>query len=68
MLKRTLPTLIAALGLSTLAPINAANAQEQVANNDYWWPNRLSLEPLRQNSRLPTLWAESLTMPRHSLI
>ena len=50
MLKRTLPTLIAALGLSTLAPINAANAQEQVANNDYWWPNRLSLEPLRQNS------------------
>ena len=52
MLKRTLPTLIAALGLSTLAPINGASAQEQVANNDYWWPNRLSLEPLRQNSLL----------------
>lgn len=50
MLKRTLPTLIAALGLSTLASINGASAQEQVANNDYWWPNRLSLEPLRQNS------------------
>ena len=50
MFKRTLPTLVAALGLSTLAPINGASAQEQVANNDYWWPNRLSLEPLRQNS------------------
>ena len=50
MLKRTLPILIAALGLSTAAPINVASAQEQVANNDYWWPNRLSLEPLRQNS------------------
>lgn len=48
MLKRTLPTLIAALGLSTLTPY-VANAQEQVADNDYWWPNRLSLEPLRQN-------------------
>lgn len=50
MLKRTLPTLIAALGLSALTPLTGANAQEQVANNDYWWPNRLSLEPLRQNS------------------
>ena len=50
MLKRTLPTLIAALGLSALTPLTGANAQEQIANNDYWWPNRLSLEPLRQNS------------------
>jgi len=30
--------------------VNLASAQDQVADNDYWWPNRLSLEPLRQNS------------------
>ena len=41
---------IAFLGLCTLGPINLASAQDQVADNDYWWPNRLSLEPLRQNS------------------
>ena len=51
MLKKTLSKLpIAILGLCTLAPVNLASAQDQVANNDYWWPNRLSLEPLRQNS------------------
>ena len=41
---------IAFLGLCTLGPVNLASAQDQVADNDYWWPNRLSLEPLRQNS------------------
>ena len=41
---------IAFLGLCTLGPMNLASGQDQVADNDYWWPNRLSLEPLRQNS------------------
>ena len=41
---------IAFLGLCTLGPVNLASAQGQAADNDYWWPNRLSLEPLRQNS------------------
>ena len=41
---------IAFLGLCTLGPVNLASAQDQLADNDYWWPNRLSLEPLRQNS------------------
>ncbi|MEX0965313.1 MAG: catalase/peroxidase HPI [Pseudohongiellaceae bacterium] len=41
---------LAVLGLIALAPVNLASAQEQVRTNDYWWPNRLSLEPLRQNS------------------
>lgn len=51
MLKKTPFKLsLALLGLCTLAPVNLASAQDQVANNDYWWPNRLSLEPLRQDS------------------
>jgi catalase-peroxidase len=51
MSKRALSTFtIAALGLSTLAPLNLASAQEHTINNDFWWPNRLSLEPLQQNS------------------
>ena len=51
MLKKTPSILtIAFLGLCTLGPVNLASAQDQVADNDYWWPNRLSLEPLRQNS------------------
>lgn len=51
MLKQTLSAItLAVLGLSAVAPLNPANAQDQVATNDYWWPSRLSLEPLRQNS------------------
>ena len=33
--------------ISPLAPVNLAVAQD-APTNDYWWPNRLSLEPLRQ--------------------
>ena len=29
-----------------------ASAQESMRNNDYWWPNRLSLEPLRQSEQV----------------
>lgn len=53
MLKKTLSrTSLAFVGLFALAPVNLASAQDQaqVPTNDYWWPNRLSLEPLRQNS------------------
>jgi len=28
---------------------NSAAAQDRMVNNDYWWPNRLSLEPLRRS-------------------
>jgi catalase-peroxidase len=38
-------TAIAAIGLSSIASFNVASAQDRT--NDYWWPNRLSLEPLR---------------------
>lgn len=40
---------IALLGLSALSPMHLASAQDQAPGNDYWWPNRLSLEPLRQS-------------------
>ena len=51
MLKKTISLItMAAIGLSPLAAINFASAQEGVASNDYWWPNRLNLEPLRKNA------------------
>lgn len=34
------------LGLSSVA----ADAQDGIASNDYWWPNRLDLAPLRDNA------------------
>mgnify|MGYP000474391186 CR=1 FL=1 len=40
---------ILAVGLSPLASL-PLQAQSSTPDNDYWWPNRLSLEPLRQNS------------------
>lgn len=41
-----------ALSTTTLVPVSAPIAAEkiQVINNDYWWPNRLDLSPLRTNS------------------
>lgn len=51
MLRKTISLItMAAIGLSPLASLNIATAQEAVASNDYWWPNRLNLEPLRKNS------------------
>jgi catalase-peroxidase len=51
MLRKTISLItMAAIGLSPLASLNLASAQEGVASNDYWWPNRLDLEPLRSNS------------------
>ena len=51
MLKQTISVItLLAIGISPVVPVNLANAQDQMATNDYWWPNRLSLEPLRQDS------------------
>ncbi len=51
MLKKTLSAItVATIGLTAVAPLHLANAQGQMATNDYWWPNRLSLEPLRKDS------------------
>jgi catalase-peroxidase len=50
MLKKSLVLATAiSLGLSTLAAVSPAVAQDGVASNDYWWPNRLNLDPLRDN-------------------
>ncbi len=51
MLKQTISALtVAAVGLTPLLPLTIANAQDQMIGNDYWWPNSLSLDPLRQDS------------------
>jgi len=39
----------AAVGLLSLAAISPAAGQDDMATNEYWWPNRLSLEPLRRS-------------------
>ncbi len=39
-----------AIGLSPLVPVNLAIAQDKPTTNEYWWPNRLDLQPLRNNS------------------
>jgi catalase-peroxidase len=51
MLKRTtcLVTLLA-IGFSPILPVNLAAAQERAPDNEYWWPNRLNLDPLRPSS------------------
>ena len=50
MLKKSLVLATAiSLGLSALAAVSPAVAQDGVASNDYWWPNRLDLDPLRDN-------------------
>ena len=41
---------LAAIGIALVLPVNPALAQDGAPTNDYWWPNRLSLEPLRQTS------------------
>lgn len=51
MRKLTLP-LITAISVA-MAPVlfsAPAFSQSSMATNEYWWPNRLSLDPLRQNS------------------
>lgn len=51
MLRKSISLITAlTIGLAPLASISPTFAQEGVASNDYWWPNRLSLDPLRNNS------------------
>jgi catalase-peroxidase len=38
-----------ALGCATL-PIHLAHSQSTGPTNEFWWPNRISLEPLRHNA------------------
>ncbi len=51
MLKRTISVItLLAIGISPFLPVNRALAQDRAPTNDYWWPERLSLDPLRQPS------------------
>ncbi len=38
------------LGLTAAFSVNLAMADDKVMTNEDWWPNRLDLKPLRQNS------------------
>lgn len=35
------------IGIALLLPPGPAAAQDRAPDNDYWWPNRLNLDPLR---------------------
>ena len=50
-LKRTVPVVaMLTAGILLGLPANLAFARSGVPDNEYWWPNRLNLEPLRQDS------------------
>ncbi len=50
MLKRTITVVtLVAIGISPISPVLAV-AQDRAPTNEYWWPNRLNLDPLRQSS------------------
>lgn len=52
MLKQTLSAIaiVAVTGLAPIASSTPAFAEGMAPTNDYWWPNRLDLDPLRQNA------------------
>ena len=51
MLGRTISVVaVLAMGISLVVPVDRAVAQDRAPDNDYWWPDRLNLDPLRQTS------------------
>ena len=55
MLRRTISFLtLLAMAVLPIVPGHVARAQDGAPDNDYWWPNRLSLDPLRQASPAST--------------
>lgn len=47
---RSISALVLAAGVSSLAQIHTASATDGMRTNDHWWPNRLDLSALRDNS------------------
>ena len=46
--RRTLSAIVLlTIGISPAAPVTPAAAQDGAPANEYWWPDRLSLDPLR---------------------
>ena len=51
MLRRVMPRIaIQAIVLSLLLPVSQALAQGEPKSNQYWWPEQLNLQPLRQHA------------------
>ena len=51
MIKKTVSAItMAVIGSSSVIAASNASAQDRMVSNEYWWPNRLSLEPLRRNT------------------
>ena len=51
MLKKTIPLVaLLAIGLTPLTLVSKVAAEDKLATNEYWWPNRLNLDALRQHS------------------
>ena len=59
MLKKTKPLLTAvAVTLSTLALSNTAFAQAEPKSNQFWWPEQLNLNPLRDHDAASNPYGE----------
>jgi catalase-peroxidase len=51
MLKQTIPLLSAlAVAMSLVVPLSPAIAQGEPKSNQFWWPEKLNLKPLRQQA------------------
>ncbi|MCW9058995.1 MAG: catalase/peroxidase HPI [Gammaproteobacteria bacterium] len=50
MFKQSISALALCAALGGFALASASQVQMSAPTNDYWWPNRLNLEPLRQNA------------------
>ncbi len=50
MFKQSISALALYAALGGFALASASQVQMSAPTNDYWWPNRLNLEPLRQNA------------------
>ena len=44
------PLASAILSIALIAPATSASAAGEVISNQFWWPDRINLEPLRQHS------------------
>lgn len=60
MLRQSLSVLaVLTVGFSPISPANLASANDTEITNDYWWPNRLDLSPLRKNEAVSNPQAAS---------
>ena len=59
MSKRTIPVIaFLTVGILLCLQADLAGARNSTPDNEYWWPNRLDLDPLRQDARRSSPLAE----------